>query len=93
MAPSAVDPTVSALAALPVREEKTYPAARIFPMKENRFEKPTPEQPDGREKALAQPAGSAAIVIDNGAYTYKLDSVSWRVTGTNTRRFLQARRL
>ncbi|KAK8118620.1 actin [Apiospora kogelbergensis] len=67
MAPSAVDPTVSALAALPVREEKTYPAARIFPMKENRFEKPTPEQPDGREKALAQPAGSAAIVIDNGS--------------------------
>ncbi|KAK8106290.1 actin [Apiospora kogelbergensis] len=67
MAPSAVDPTVSALAALPVREEKTYPAARIFPMKENRFEKPTPEQPDGREKALAQPTGSAAIVIDNGS--------------------------
>ncbi|KAK8033362.1 putative ARP5-Actin-related protein [Apiospora marii] len=67
MAPSAVDPTVPALAALPVREAKTYPPARIFPMKENRFEKPTPEQPDGREKALSQPAGRAAIVIDNGS--------------------------
>ncbi|KAK7956109.1 putative ARP5-Actin-related protein [Apiospora aurea] len=67
MAPSAVDPTVPGFGTLPVREEKTYPPARIFPMKENRFEKPTPEQPDGRQKALAQPAGSAAIVIDNGS--------------------------
>ncbi|KAK7997094.1 O-methyltransferase- family 2 [Apiospora arundinis] len=67
MAPSAVDTTAPALTALPMREEKTYPAARIFPMKENRFEKPTPEQPDGREKALARPTGSAAIVIDNGS--------------------------
>lgn len=73
MAPSAVEPTVPALAALPVREVKTYPPARIFPMKENRFEKPTPEQPDGREKALAQPAGRAAIVIDNGKHTYKVE--------------------
>ncbi|KAK8052070.1 putative ARP5-Actin-related protein [Apiospora rasikravindrae] len=67
MAPSAVDPMVPGFGALPVREEKTYPPARIFPMKENRFEKPTPEQPDGREKALAKSAGSAAIVIDNGS--------------------------
>ncbi|KAK8090900.1 actin [Apiospora phragmitis] len=47
-------------------------------MKETRFEKPTPEQPDGRQKALAQPAGSAAIVIDNGAYTL-LGRKSWMV--------------
>ncbi|ORY63199.1 putative chromatin remodeling complex subunit [Pseudomassariella vexata] len=68
MAPSAIDPPVSAaVPALPVPDEKTYPPARIYPMKEMRFEKHTPPQPDGREKALAQSSGSAAIVIDNGS--------------------------
>ncbi|KAK6073040.1 chromatin remodeling complex subunit (actin) [Seiridium cupressi] len=67
MAPSAIDPTTQVLGELPAREEKTYPAARIYPVKEVRFEKHTPPQPDGREKALAQPQGSAAIVIDNGS--------------------------
>ncbi|KAH6660705.1 putative chromatin remodeling complex subunit [Truncatella angustata] len=67
MAPSAIDPPAQVLGELPIRREKTYPAARIFPVKEVRFEKYTPPQPDGREKALAQPAGSAAIVIDNGS--------------------------
>lgn len=61
MAPSAID-----LPALPVREEKIYPPPRIYNVKETRFEKPTPAQPDGYEKALARPAGSVAIVIDNG---------------------------
>ncbi|OTB15482.1 hypothetical protein K445DRAFT_375937 [Daldinia sp. EC12] len=62
MAPSATD-----LPALPVRQEKTYPPPRIYNVKETKFEKPTPPQPDGREEALARPAGSVAIVIDNGS--------------------------
>lgn len=64
MAPSATEPPAAPLGA---RAEKTYPPARIFPVKETRFEKHTPPQPDGREKASEKPAGSAAIVIDNGA--------------------------
>lgn len=66
MAPSAIDPPTQVLGELPTRQEKTYPPARIYPVKEMRFEKSTPPQPDGREKALAQSDGSAAIVIDNG---------------------------
>ncbi|KAG4224409.1 hypothetical protein PC116_g27137, partial [Phytophthora cactorum] len=62
MAPSATD-----LPALPVRQEKMYPPPRIYNVKETKFEKPTPPQPDGREEALARPAGSVAIVIDNGS--------------------------
>jgi actin-related protein 5 len=61
MAPMAIDPP-----ALPQREVKTYPPAKIFNVKETKFEKPVPPQPDGREKALAQSDGTAAIVIDNG---------------------------
>lgn len=61
MAPSAID-----LPAIPAREEKTYPPPRIFSVKDTKFEKPVPAQPDGYEKALARPAGSVAIVIDNG---------------------------
>lgn len=64
MAPSAIETP-----ALPVREEKTYPPARIFNVKETKFDKPTPSQPDGREEALARPAGSVAIVIDNGTFS------------------------
>ncbi|KAH8681468.1 putative chromatin remodeling complex subunit [Xylariales sp. PMI_506] len=67
MAPSAIDPPTQILGELPVRQEKIYPPARIFPVKETRFEKDTPAQPDGREKALARSQGSAAIVIDNGS--------------------------
>ncbi|KAI1857664.1 hypothetical protein JX265_011079 [Neoarthrinium moseri] len=67
MAPSAVDPSTQSLGDIPMREEKTYPPANIYPVKEFRFEAHTPPQPDGREKALAQPAGRAAIVIDNGS--------------------------
>lgn len=62
MAPSAVDVPM-----LPPREEKVYPPAKIYPVKDIKFEKHTPPQPDGREKALAQPQGSVAIVIDNGS--------------------------
>ncbi|KAL7628903.1 Nuclear actin-protein involved in chromatin remodeling [Parahypoxylon ruwenzoriense] len=62
MAPSAIDPP-----ALPVRQEKTYPPARIYNVKETKFEKHVPPQPDGREQALARPDGSVAIVIDNGS--------------------------
>ncbi|KAI1277480.1 putative chromatin remodeling complex subunit [Xylaria sp. FL0933] len=64
MAPSAID---TPMPPLPAREEKTYPPARIYPVKETKFEKHIAPQPDGREKALAQPEGSAAIVIDNGS--------------------------
>ncbi|KAF3007109.1 hypothetical protein G7054_g11540 [Neopestalotiopsis clavispora] len=67
MAPSAIDTPTQVLGELPTRQEKIYPPARIFPVKELRFEKHIPPQPDGREKALAQPQGGAAIVIDNGS--------------------------
>jgi hypothetical protein len=66
MAPSATEADASAIPALPVREEKTYPPAKLFNVKETRFDKYVAPQPEGREKALAQPSGSAAIVIDNG---------------------------
>lgn len=62
MAPSAT----GELPPLPAPPERTYPTAKIFPVKEAKFEKPIPVQRDGREKALAQAAGGAAIVIDNG---------------------------
>lgn len=64
MAPSAID---TPMPPLPVREEKTYPPARIFNVKETKFEKHVAPQADGREKALAMAEGSAAIVIDNGS--------------------------
>lgn len=62
MAPTATyDPVLS----------KPGPAAdlsppTLYPVKEVKFEKPIAVQQDGREKALQQPADSAAIVIDNG---------------------------
>lgn len=61
MAPSAIDQ--SAAAAPP--DTKTYPPAKIFPVKETRFEKYIEPETGGRSKALQQP-DSAAIVIDNG---------------------------
>lgn len=60
MAPSAIDEPAVARA-----DTKTYPPAKIFPVKETRFEKYYEPQPDGRKKALSQ-SGSPAIVIDNG---------------------------
>jgi actin-related protein 5 len=66
MAPSAIDgPVPVALDGPPERE---YPPARIYPVNEAKFEKPVAVQVDGRERALAQPAGQAAIVIDNGKH-------------------------
>jgi hypothetical protein len=46
-------------------DTRTYPPAKIFPVKETKFEKFEKPQEDGRRRALEQP-GSAAIVIDNG---------------------------
>lgn len=63
MAPSA---TGFSTPPLPIREEKTYPPARIFNVKETKFEKYVTPHSDGRDKAHAMPEGSAAIVIDNG---------------------------
>jgi actin-related protein 5 len=60
MAPSAIDDRVPQ-----APQEKTYPPAKIFPVKETKFEKFIEPQTDGRKKALEQP-GNAAIVIDNG---------------------------
>jgi actin-related protein 5 len=61
MVPSEIDEPVPMAV-----DEKTYPPARIFSVKEAKFEKYITPQLDGREKALAQPAGKVAIVIDNG---------------------------
>ena len=65
MAPSAIDaPTIlsrrEALAMLP--------APTVYPVQEVKFEKYMPPQIDGREKALARPQGTTAIVIDNGKH-------------------------
>ncbi|KAI0409658.1 putative chromatin remodeling complex subunit [Xylaria palmicola] len=64
MAPSATD---TPMPPLPVREEKTYPPARIFHVKETKFEKYVAPKPDGRERALRGDDGPVAIVIDNGS--------------------------
>ncbi|KAL9945036.1 Actin- protein 5 [Verticillium nonalfalfae] len=64
MAPSATDDGIPASKLPPPRE---YPPAKIFPMREARFDKPMAIQHDGREKALSRPPGTSAIVIDNGS--------------------------
>jgi len=64
MAPSA---TEDSLPPLPKRQEKTYPPARIFNVKETKFEKLVDIQSDGRQQALSSSNGNAAIVIDNGS--------------------------
>ncbi|KAM3462894.1 hypothetical protein MY5147_005710 [Beauveria neobassiana] len=63
MAPSATNEQPVA-AAQP--EEKTYPPAKIYPVKETRFEKFIAPDSEGHKKALQQ-NGNAAIVIDNGS--------------------------
>ncbi|KAK4134364.1 ARP5-like protein [Trichocladium antarcticum] len=62
MAPSAIDETVS-------RREAwmSLPPPTLHPVREAKFEKYLPPQVDGRERALAQPEGQAAIIIDNGS--------------------------
>ncbi|KKA29299.1 hypothetical protein TD95_005408 [Thielaviopsis punctulata] len=68
MAPSAVNSLLDGIMdprkLPPVR---TYPPAKIYPVREAKFEQVIPIQRDGREKALAMAADSAAIVIDNGS--------------------------
>ncbi|CAH0048874.1 unnamed protein product [Clonostachys solani] len=66
MAPSAIDQSA---AAAPLNT-KTYPPAKIFPVKETRFEKYIEPETGGRNKALQQP-GSATIVIDNGSHAVR----------------------
>jgi actin-related protein 5 len=61
MAPSAIDEPVNRREAW-----KSLPAPTLHPVKEAKFETYVPVQTDGHEKALAQPDGSVAIVIDNG---------------------------
>lgn len=78
MAPSATGDTVSS------RREawKNLPPPTLYPVKEARFEKYLPPQIDGRERALAQPEGQAAIVIDNGEQQplrYHKDCIANRV--------------
>ncbi|KAL2023080.1 hypothetical protein VTK56DRAFT_3990 [Thermocarpiscus australiensis] len=62
MAPSATEDTVS-------RRDgwKNLPPPTVYPVREAKFERYLPPQIDGRERALAQPEGQAAIVIDNGS--------------------------
>ena len=61
MAPSAIEETVNRREAW-----KNLPPPTVYPVKEAKFDKYLPPQLDGRERALAQPNGQAAIVIDNG---------------------------
>jgi actin-related protein 5 len=42
------------------------PPPTVYPVQEVKFERHMPPQVDGREKALARPPGTTAIVIDNG---------------------------
>lgn len=63
MAPSAVEEQQQASA--PQGEEKEYPPAQIYNVKETKFEKYIEPDTSGRKKALEKP-DSAAIVIDNG---------------------------
>lgn len=66
MAPSATENTT-----LSRREAmQMLPPPTVYPVQEAKFEGYVPPQPDGHEQALAQPQGTAAIVIDNGASTY-----------------------
>ncbi|KAK4146857.1 actin-like protein arp5 [Dichotomopilus funicola] len=66
MAPSATGEPVN-----PREAWKTLPPPTIYPVKEAKFEKYLPPQLDSRERALAQPDGQAAIVIDNGSSTVR----------------------
>ncbi|KYK59477.1 Actin-related protein, ARP5 class [Drechmeria coniospora] len=65
MAPAAVNNQASA-----PPEGRTYPDAKVFPVKETRFEKYLPPQENGRQRALDEPGG-AVIVIDNGSSTVR----------------------
>lgn len=64
MAPSATNDAIDAAIAAKMPPPREFAPAKIFPVKEARFEKAVPIQPDGREKARAR--NDAVIVIDNG---------------------------
>jgi len=70
MAPSAIEETVNRRDAW-----KTLPAPKLYPVKEARFEKYIPPQVDGHERALAQPDGKAAIIIDNGTNSANFSNI------------------
>ncbi|KAH6895392.1 actin-related protein, ARP5 class [Thelonectria olida] len=63
MTPSAMEIDEPAIAA---PQPKTYPPAKIFPVKETRFENYIEPETAGRKKALENP-DSSAIVIDYGS--------------------------
>lgn len=65
MAPSAIYEPLPATRG----PKEDLPPPTTYPVKDLKFEKIIPAQPDGREKALQQPEGTAAIVIDNGTPT------------------------
>ncbi|KAK3369067.1 ARP5-like protein [Lasiosphaeria ovina] len=50
---------------------KTLPSPKLHPVREAKFEKYLTPQIDGHERALSQPEGQAAIVIDNGSSTVR----------------------
>lgn len=61
MAPATISESASQREAL-----SKLPPPTLYPVRETKFDKYIPPQVDGREKALAAPSGTAAIVIDNG---------------------------
>lgn len=61
MAPSLIEDSANQREAL-----SKLPPPTLYPVKEAKFDKYIPPQVDGHERALAEPVGSAAIVIDNG---------------------------
>ncbi|KAJ2965498.1 hypothetical protein NQ176_g10589 [Zarea fungicola] len=67
MAPSA---TSEQPTAAPHMDERTFPPAMIYPVKETRFEKYVAPDSEGRKRALKL-EGNAAIVIDNGSSTVR----------------------
>ncbi len=68
MAPSAIEEQQQQ-AAVPQGDDRTYPAAKIYDVKETRFEKYIEPDASGRKRALEKP-DTAAIVIDNGTLDY-----------------------
>ena len=63
----------AAIEDVPSRREawKTLSEPKIYPVREAKFENYVPPQIDGREKALAQPEGTTAIVIDTGKIGFR----------------------
>jgi hypothetical protein len=79
MAPSATEDSASRREAW-----KNLPSPTLYPVKEAKFEKYLTPQVDGHERALAQPEGTVAIVIDNGmCYApWCLHATQWLTRGS-----------